>query len=51
MRIDYLIKALTAYRVGVTRTDETMTAMAKPLSDADIINIAAYFSALPPVRP
>ena len=45
---DYLIKALTAYRIGVTRTDETMTAMAKPLTDADILNIAAFFSALPP---
>jgi cytochrome c553 len=48
---DYLIKALMAYRVGVTRTDETMTAMAKPLSDSDIVNIAAYFSDLPPRRP
>lgn len=44
---DYLIKALTAYRAGTTRTDETMTAMAKPLSDADITDIAAFFSGLP----
>lgn len=44
---DYLIKALTAYRAATTRTDETMTAMAKPLTDADIVNIAAFFSALP----
>jgi len=47
---DYLIKALTAYRIGLTRTDETMTAMAKPLTDADIVNIAAFFSGLPTRR-
>jgi cytochrome c5 len=46
----YLEKALHAYRLGETRTDPTMTAMAKPLSDADIINIAAYFSMQPPMR-
>ena len=45
---DYLVKALSAYRIGQSRTDETMTAMAKPLSDADISNIAAFFSSLPP---
>jgi cytochrome c553 len=44
---DYLLKALGAYRIGTTRTDETMTAMAKPLSDTDIVNIAAFFSSLP----
>jgi cytochrome c553 len=44
---DYLIKALTAYRGATTRTDETMTAMAKPLSNADIVDIAAFFSGLP----
>ena len=43
---EYLMKALRAYRIGETRRDETMTAMAKVLSDADIINIAAYFSGL-----
>lgn len=47
---DYLVRALTAYRLGDARTDETMTAMAKPLTDADIENIAAFFSALPPPR-
>jgi cytochrome c553 len=47
---DYLIKALTAYRIGESRTDETMTAMAKPLTDTDIQNIAAFFSTLPPRR-
>ena len=43
---EYLIKALRAYRIGEARRDETMTAMAKVLSDADIINIAAFFSGL-----
>ena len=40
----YLEKALHAYRLGQTRTDPTMTAMAHPLSDRDIVNLAAYFS-------
>lgn len=40
----YLENALRAYRDGTTRQDPTMTAMAKPLSDADIANIAAYFN-------
>lgn len=48
---DYLINALRAYRIGKARTDETMTAMAKPLSDSDIVNIAAFFSSLSPARP
>lgn len=41
---EYLEKALHAYREGQLRQDPTMTAMAKPLSDSDIANIAAYFS-------
>ena len=41
----YLTKQLKAFRDG-TRTDPTMSAMAKPLSDADIDNLAAYFSSL-----
>ena len=40
----YLERALRAYREGQQRQDPTMTAMARPLSDADIANIAAYFS-------
>jgi len=44
---DYLEKALHAYREGQQRQDPTMTAMAKPLSDADIVNLAAYFGSLP----
>ncbi|MCC8998875.1 MAG: cytochrome c [Candidatus Contendobacter sp.] len=43
----YLEKALQAYRAGQVRQDPTMTAMAKPLSDADIVNLAAFFSLLP----
>ena len=43
----YLEKALHAYRGAQMRQDPTMTAMAKPLSDADIVNLAAFFSLLP----
>ncbi|WP_300844711.1 cytochrome c [Tepidimonas sp.] len=39
----YLENALRAYRDG-QRQDPTMNAMAKPLSDRDIVNIAAYYS-------
>ncbi|MCX8099371.1 MAG: cytochrome c [Casimicrobiaceae bacterium] len=39
----YLEKSLRAYRDG-SRNDPAMTAMAKPLSDVDIANIAAYFA-------
>lgn len=40
----YLESTLRAYRDGQTRQNPTMNAMAKPLSDRDIANIAAYFS-------
>ncbi len=40
----YLESALRAYRDGQTRQNPTMNAMAKPLSDRDIANIAAYYS-------
>jgi cytochrome c5 len=40
----YLESALRAYRDGTTRQNPTMNAMAKPLSDRDIANIAAYYS-------
>ncbi len=39
----YLIKQLKAFRDG-ERTEPTMAAMAKPLSDADIENLAAYYA-------
>lgn len=41
----YLVKQLKAFREG-TRSDPMMTPMAKPLSDDDIDNLAAYFSSL-----
>ena len=41
----YLVKALRAYRDG-RRNDPTMSPMAKPLSDKDIDDLAAYFSSL-----
>jgi len=41
----YLIKQLKAFRDG-SRSDPLMAPMAKPLSDSDIENIAAYFSSL-----
>jgi cytochrome c553 len=41
----YLAKQLKAFRDG-TRTDPMMTPFAKPLKDADIENLAAYFSSL-----
>ena len=41
----YLVKQMKAFRDG-TRNDPMMSPMAKPLSDADIENIAAYYSSL-----
>ena len=41
----YLIKQLKAFRAG-DRSDPMMSPMAKPLSDADIENLAAFFSSL-----
>lgn len=41
----YLVKQMKAFRDG-TRSDPMMSPMAKPLSDADIENLAAYFSSL-----
>jgi cytochrome c553 len=41
----YLSTQLRAYRDG-TRRHEVMSVMAKPLSDADIANLAAWFSAI-----
>ncbi|MEM7407282.1 MAG: cytochrome c [Pseudomonadota bacterium] len=39
----YLIKVLKDYRSGVRR-NATMKAMARPLSDADIANLAAFYA-------
>ncbi|WP_019529691.1 c-type cytochrome [Dasania marina] len=41
----YLEKQLNNFRSG-SRIDPVMSAMAKPLSDTDIANLAAYFSSL-----
>ena len=41
----YLAKAIKDFRDGV-RKDPTMNAMAAPLTDDDIANIAAYYSSL-----
>ena len=41
----YLAEQLKAYRGG-TRKHEIMSLMAKPLSDADIANLAAWFSSV-----
>ncbi|HEV7914953.1 MAG TPA: cytochrome c [Albitalea sp.] len=42
----YLAAQLRAYRSG-KRTHEVMSVMAKPLTDADIDNLAAWFSSIP----
>jgi len=41
----YLVKQMKAFRDG-QRNDPMMSPMAKPLSDADIDNLAAYYSSL-----
>lgn len=41
----YLAKQMKAFKDG-TRKDPTMNAMAKPLSDADIANISAYYAGM-----
>jgi cytochrome c553 len=41
----YVATQLRAYRSG-KRTHEVMSLMAKPLSDADIENLAAWFSGI-----
>lgn len=41
----YIVKALGDFKSGA-RKDPTMTAMAAPLTDEDIANLAAYYSSL-----
>ncbi|MCJ2043939.1 cytochrome c [Methylobacterium sp. J-078] len=41
----YLVKALTEYRDSVRR-NEIMNVVAKPLSDAEIADLAAYYAAI-----
>lgn len=45
---DYIVSALKAYRAGTERTNPTMAEMAKPLSDADIDNLSAFWNSLSP---
>jgi cytochrome c553 len=44
---EYLVKALNDFKSGA-RQNEMMTMMAKPLSDTDIANLAAYYHSLRP---
>ncbi len=41
----YIAKELDAFRKG-ERKDETMSLVAKPLSDSDVADLAAYYSAI-----
>ena len=41
----YLVKQMKAFKDG-TRKDPTMNAMAKPLSDADMANVAAHYAGM-----
>ncbi len=41
----YIVKQLKAFKAG-TRKDPLMSPMAAPLSDADVDNLAAYYSSL-----
>lgn len=41
----YIVSQLKAFKAG-TRKNPMMSPMAKPLSDADMANLAAYFSSL-----
>lgn len=42
---DYLVQQLKDFRSGA-RQSETMSVIAKPLSDTEIANLAGYFSSL-----
>jgi cytochrome c553 len=42
---DYLIKSLTDYKTGA-RKNEMMSVVAPPLSETDIADLAAYYSAI-----
>ena len=41
----YLVKQLKAFKSGA-RKDPTMNAMARPLSDTDMANIAAFYAGM-----
>jgi cytochrome c553 len=44
---DYLVKALHDFKTG-ERKNEMMSTVVKPLSDADIANLAAFYHSLKP---
>jgi cytochrome c553 len=44
---DYLVKALHDFKSG-ERKNEMMSTVVKPLSDADIANLAAFYHSLKP---
>lgn len=44
-KAQYTVRQLKAFKSG-DRKDPTMNAMSKPLSDADMENIAAYYESL-----
>lgn len=44
-KAQYVEKQLKAFRDG-SRKDPIMSPMAKPLSDVDVVNLAAYFESL-----
>ena len=44
-KAQYVVKQLKAFRDG-SRKDSIMSSMAKPLSDVDVVNLAAYFESL-----
>jgi len=44
-KFGYLVKQMKAFRDG-SRSDPLMSPMAAPLTDADIDNLAAYYSSL-----
>lgn len=46
----YLVKQITAFREGTTRSDPMMAPMVQPLTDEDIENLATYFSQLSPCQ-
>ena len=45
----YIIKQLSDFKTG-KRSDPTMSVMAKTLTDADVADVAAYFSGLPAIK-
>ena len=49
-KVQYLVSSLKAYRAGERKGGQSavMTSMAKPLNDADIDNLAAYYASLKP---